>query len=304
MSLLVIGKTGQLSRALARETDAQGVQAAFLDRQACDLSWPSERIRSALSLQLDKADAVILSAAYTAVDKAEEEETAATAVNAEAPGIIARLCAEHAVPIVHLSTDYVFAGEACEPYTSDHPVEPLNAYGRSKEAGERDVRAANPRHAILRTSWVYDGTNRNFLTTMLRLAEAHDRLTVVDDQIGRPTYAGDLARACLAAVRKLTGDSTFPGGTYHVSNTGDPVSWAGFARAIFEAAGVDSVEVVGIPTVEYPTPAKRPAWSVMDVGAFEAAFGLDLPEWRNGLARAMAERDGTLSNGPTSKGTT
>ncbi len=290
MRLLVIGKTGQLAQALAREASEQGLDAVFLDREACDLSWPEDRLEAALLEPMRTADAVIIAAAYTAVDKAEEDEDTAMAVNGRAPGSIAKLTAQHDLPLVHVSTDYVFAGTATTPYKTDDPVDPLNTYGRSKEAGERAVLAANPRSAVLRTSWVYDGTNGNFATTMLRLAESRDTLNVVDDQIGRPTYARDLARACLAAARRLASDEDAPTGLFHVSNTGEPVSWAGFARAIFKAAGVDGTEVAGIPSRDYPTPAPRPAWSVMDTERFETAFGTDLPDWRDGLRRAMAER--------------
>lgn len=277
--ILVIGRTGQLARALGRVLD--GRNAVFLDREALDLSRPVT--------ELPSASGVIIAAAYTAVDKAESEPDLATRVNATAVGEIAALCAQTDTPVVHVSTDYVFSGEGHTPWRPDDATAPLGAYGRSKLAGEEALRASGARHAILRTSWVFDGTGGNFLTTMLRLSETRDTLGVVDDQIGRPTYAGHLAEACVAALGGLS-DAT--AGTYHVSNSGEPVSWADFATAIFDEAGVD-MTVNRIPSSDYPTPAKRPAWSVMDIADFEAVFGYTLPHWREGLRAAFDERGPT-----------
>ena len=292
MTILVIGSRGQVGRALLRSApDALGVA-----RDRVDLS-DLRGLRAALEAVFDRQPdigAVINAAAYTAVDAAENDEAAAAAVNAHAPGIIAAACADREVPLVHFSTDYVFSGDASAPYTPDQPTDPINIYGRTKRDGERAAMEAGGAVAVLRTSWVYDALGKNFLTTMLRLAETRDALSVVGDQIGRPTYTGDLARAALAAARRLQTQPSLSG-TYHVSNTGEPVSWAGFAQAIFEGSGKD-VSVTPIPTTDYPTPARRPAYSVLDTTQFEAAFGHDLPSWRDALRRALAQ--GSEAGGP------
>ena len=288
MRLLVIGETGQLARALRREGEALGHAVTTLDRGALDLAWDDARIEAALRPHLQDADAVILAAAYTAVDAAEEDSETAHAVNAAAPGTVARACAAAGLALVHISTDYVFDGEGREPFPTDHPTAPLGVYGRTKRDGEVAVLDSGANAAILRTSWVFDGTNKNFLTTMLRLAETRDALTVVADQIGRPTYAGHLARASLRVAQVLRDGKTGLG-IFHVSGSGEPVSWADFAKAIFEASG-KTVAVTPIPSSDYPTPAARPHWSVMSLDAFERTFGYDLPDWRDGLRAALDER--------------
>ena len=192
------------------------------------------------------------------------------------------------VPLVHISTDYVFDGNATSPYHPDQPTAPVTAYGLTKREGETALLASGlDRFAILRTSWVYDASGKNFMNTMLRLAETRDCLSVVDDQRGRPTYAGDLADACFAALKGLAAGK--PSGIHHVTNTGSIISWADFARAIFKVAG-KPVTVAGIPTSSYPTPAKRPAFSAMDTQSFETTFDHDLPDWQHGLKRAIQAR--------------
>lgn len=294
MTPLIIGKTGQLAAALA-DLRPDGV---YLDRAALDLSKDSAAIVDALNetAQQHALGGVILAAAYTAVDRAEDDVSTATAVNGRAPAVIARWCRAQGVPLVHISTDYVFNGTAKAPYCVDDPTDPVNAYGQSKRDGEIAVLNSGAVAAVLRTSWVYDTFHPNFLTTMLRLAETRDSLRVVDDQIGRPTYAPDLARAVLRTLEILRVDPS-KAGLYHVTNTGDPISWAGFASAIF-AADKLQIAVESIPSSDYPTPARRPLYSVMDVGAFERAFDQMLPDWRDGLRRAMSGRksvDGRIS---------
>ena len=279
--ILVFGRSGQLARALRRSLAARRAPHRAVGREGCDLTHAPE----GCSKLIAGARAVINASGYTAVDAAETHGPANRALNATAPGSLATLCARAGVPFVHVSTDYVFAGDAQTPYRPDSPTAPLNAYGRAKLAGERAVRAARGNSLILRTSWVYDGTGRNFLTTMLRIGREHGTVRVVDDQIGRPTYAGHLAEAVLCALdRGWTGTRL-----HHVQNTGAPVSWAGFARAIFQGAGMDA-GVTPIPTADYPTPAARPAYSVLDVAGFEGAFAHPLEDWRTGLALALAER--------------
>lgn len=294
MHLLVIGESGQLARAIAAEASEGGFTADFLNREACDLSGTETELRAALTAPIAKADGIIIAAAYTAVDQAESDQKTAFKVNAQAPGLIGAVAAEADIPVVHVSTDYVFNGAAHTPYAPDAPRKPINIYGHSKANGELALQKSQPRSAILRTSWVYDATGQNFMTTMLRLAETHDTLSIVDDQIGRPTYAPDLARACIRAAEKLIAGNTKAAGIFHVSNSGDAISWADFAVAIFKAAkDITPPTVTGIPTSDYPTPAERPLYSVMDIDPFEETFDFALPDWQDGLHRAMQARTET-----------
>jgi dTDP-4-dehydrorhamnose reductase len=285
--LLVIGKTGQLARAIAREADPAQFALRFIDRQACDLSAEPDVLRDALSDPIGKADVVLIAAAYTAVDQAERDRCTAFAVNARAPGVIAELAAAADVPLIYLSTDYVFDGQADVPYPVTAPVAPLNVYGHSKAKGEARVRRRQPRVVILRTAWVYDTTATNFLTTMLRLAKTQDTIRVVSDQIGRPTFAGDLALACLHVAKRLSLGSESAYGTFHVTNSGDPISWADFAKKIFELTQNHEVQIEPILSSDYPTAADRPAYSVLNLSEFETTFKFVLPKWERGLRRAV-----------------
>jgi dTDP-4-dehydrorhamnose reductase len=274
MTLLVFGKSGQVATELA----ALVPEAVFLDRAAADLSDPAACVAA---LEAHAPSMVINAAAWTAVDKAEEHEAEARLINGDTPAALAAACAARDIPFVHISTDYVFAGDGTAPWKPDDPVAPQNAYGRTKLAGEDGVRAAGGRYAILRTSWVFSPHGANFVKTMLRLSETRDALNVVDDQIGGPTPAADIARACLTMAQALASD---PGkaGTYHFSGAPD-VSWAGFARETFAEAGRD-VTVTGIPTTEFPTPASRPLNSRMDCTTLETTFGIPRPDWRVAVA--------------------
>ncbi|WP_371060843.1 dTDP-4-dehydrorhamnose reductase [Rhodosalinus sp. 5P4] len=279
MKTLVFGTTGQVARELARR--APGVRA--LSRAEADLSMP----KSCAAAIADHApDAVINAAAYTAVDRAEEEEALARRINADAPGAMAEACARLSIPFVHVSTDYVFDGSGEAPWRPDDRETPINAYGRTKLAGERAVRAAGGVHAILRTSWVFSAHGANFVKTMLRLSETRQSLRIVDDQIGGPTPATAIAEACLAIASGLAGQ---PGraGTYHFSGAPD-VSWKAFAEAIFDLAG-RPVHVDGIPTSDYPTPAARPLNSRLDCRMTETAFGTARPDWKAGLVQVLNE---------------
>ena len=235
------------------------------------------------------ADAVINAAAYTAVDRAEEEEALATAINGHAPAAIARAAAARGLPFVHVSTDYVFDG-AGGPYAPDAPTAPLGAYGRSKLAGEEGVRAAYEEagggpHVVLRTAWVFSAHGSNFARTMLRLGAERDALRVVDDQRGGPTPAASIARALLTIAGRLREGA--PSGTHHLAGAPD-TSWAGFAREIMARAGL-SCAVEGITTADYPTPAARPADSRLDCRSLRAAFGIARPDWREGLDDVLRE---------------
>ena len=277
--ILVFGKTGQLARELALRAPAD---TRFLSRDMVDLADPSACEAAILEA---KPSAVINAAAYTAVDRAEDEEDLATGVNGAAPGAMAEACAQLQIPFVHVSTDYVFDGMGEAPFSPAAPTQPLGAYGRSKEAGERAIQASGAVYAILRTSWVFSAHGSNFMKTMLRLAETRDHLNVVADQIGGPTPASAIAQACLVIVKQLT-EQPRKSGLYHFSGAPD-VSWAEFAREIFRQAG-KSIEVTGIPTSDYPTPAKRPANSRLDCTSL-SSFGLARPDWRLGVSNILAE---------------
>jgi len=277
MTILVFGETGQV----ARELKLRLPDATFLSRDAADLSDPEA---CAQAIRDHDATAVINAAAWTAVDKAETEEAAATVINGDAPAAMARAAAEKGIPFIHISTDYVFDGSGTAPWKPKDATGPVGAYGRSKLAGEQGVQAAGGTHAILRTSWVFSAHGNNFVKTMLRLAE-RGKLTVVADQIGGPTAAADIAATCIAMAHGLAADPS-KSGIYHLSG-GPDVAWSDFARAIFAQAGLDVV-VEDIPSSAFPTPATRPANSRMDCGDL-AAFGLSRPDWRTGLNDVLKE---------------
>lgn len=285
MRLLVIGRTGQLATELARRA-GDGLAITTLGRETVDLSRPEEaRAAVTAALEAGGVDAVINAAAYTAVDRAESEEALALAVNGDAPGAMAQAAAARGVPFLHVSTDYVFDGSGTAPWQPTDPVGPLGAYGRSKLEGERQVANAGGPHVILRTSWVFSAHGANFVKTMLRLGRERPRLTIVADQVGGPTAAGDIADALIAMARGLIADPALAG-VYHFAGAPD-VSWADFAREIFAQAGL-TPEVADIPSSAYPTPAARPANSRMDCATL-AAFGLTRPDWRVSLSHVLEE---------------
>ncbi|WP_089272753.1 dTDP-4-dehydrorhamnose reductase [Puniceibacterium sediminis] len=282
MKILMFGQTGQVASEVQRQGDV-----IALGRDVADLSDPAA---CAAAITAHRPDAVINAAAWTAVDRAEEEEAATRMINAEAPGAMARACAELGIPFVHISTDYVFDGTGQAPWRETDPVSPQNAYGRTKLAGEEAVVAAGGTYAILRTSWVFSAHGANFVKTMLRLAQTRDALNVVDDQIGGPTPADAIAAACLNIAGQLSQDAS-KSGIYHFG--GQPaVSWADFARAIFDRAG-RGVTVTGIPTRDYPTPAARPLNSRLDCAAIGVAFGIRAPDWQAGLVRVLHDLEKT-----------
>ena len=281
MKVLVFGATGQLGHALRHR---EGVQA--LDRSQADLSDPES---CAAIIRNCAADAVINAAAYTAVDRAEEEEALATTINGTAPTRMAMAAAERNLPFLTVSTDYVFAGNGDTPHRPDDPTAPLNAYGRSKLIGEQGVRAAGGKHAILRTSWVFSAHGNNFVKTMLRLGTTRSELNIVADQAGGPTEARDIADTLFHMAASLQDGAQ--GGTYHYAGA-PAVSWADFAREIFAQAGL-AVTVSGIPSSAYPTPARRPLNSRLDCQSLSDDFGIAQPDWRASLARVLAELDQT-----------
>lgn len=278
MNLLIFGKTGQVARELHRLAP----DATYLGRDEADLMDPAA---CAEAIAAHKADAIINAAAWTAVDKAETEEAAATTVNGEAPTAMARAAAAKGVPFLHISTDYVFDGTGTRPFTPGDPTAPQNAYGRSKLAGEQGVRAAGGNHLILRTSWVVSAHGANFVKTMLRLGAQRESLSVVADQIGGPTPAAAIAQALLTAAQAMTQGAQ--GGTHHLSGAPD-TSWADFARAIMAEARLPC-RITDIPSSDYPTPAKRPLNSRLDCSALTTAFGIPRPNWRQDLKAIVKE---------------
>ena len=275
---LVFGSTGQVASELSKLTP----ESVFLSRADADLSNPEA---CAAAIRAHAPRAVINAAAYTAVDRAEEEEALATTINGHAPAAMARACAGLGIPLVHISTDYVFDGAGDQPFAPDHPTAPLGAYGRSKLVGEEGVRGAEGAYVILRTSWVFSAHGSNFVKTMLRLGAERESLRVVSDQIGGPTSARAIARACLTLAEGLR-DQPALSGTYHFA--GSPAtSWAGFARAIMETAGLDCT-IEDIPSAAYPTPAQRPLNSRLECAAL-AAFGLSTPDWYSDLGIILEE---------------
>jgi dTDP-4-dehydrorhamnose reductase len=281
MRVLVFGKTGQVATELARRLP-EGVTARFLGRDEADLADPPA---CAAAISAADCDLVINAAAWTAVDKAETEEDAATMVNGAAPEAMALAAAARGLPFLHVSTDYVFDGAGDQPFRPEDRTAPLGAYGRSKLAGEVGVRAAGGPHLILRTSWVVSAHGANFVKTMLRLGRERESLNVVADQIGGPTPAAAIADALFTAARAMLKGAQ--GGTQHFS--GAPhTSWADFAREIMARAGLPC-RITDIPTSAYPTPARRPANSRLDCSGFTAAFGVARPDWRAGLDDILKE---------------
>ncbi len=284
--IMVLGESGQVARELA----AMAPDARFVGRGGLDLG-ALDPDGAALYDLIDRTApvAVINAAAYTAVDRAEEEEALATRINGDAPGVMARACRARGIPLVHISTDYVFDGAGSTPFSPNSPTAPLGAYGRSKLAGEDAVRKAGGVHAILRTSWVFSAHGSNFVKTMLRLGAERDSLRVVADQVGGPTPARAIAKACLVLAERLQSDPA-QGGTYHFAGAPE-TSWAGFARAIMAEAGLDCA-IIEIATSGYPTAARRPLNSRLDCSGLSAT-GLTPPDWRAGLRDVIEDLKGT-----------
>lgn len=295
MTVLLFAGNGQLGQELLRALAPLGALVAttrsgtLADGTSCETADFNQPESLVALLDRVKPSIVVNAAAYTAVDRAEGEVDAAWRANAEAPGVIARWCAAAGVPLVHYSTDYVFDGQSTRPYGEGDATAPLGVYGVSKLAGEEAIRQAGGRHLIFRTAWVYASHSSNFLRTMLRVGAERDVLRVVADQVGTPTPAALIADVT-AQVLQHPGQLS---GTWHLTANGQ-TSWHGFAEAIFAeavAAGklARAPKVEAISTTEYPTPAKRPAYSHLDVSKLESDFGITLPDWRQGLKRVIAE---------------
>ena len=280
MRIAVTGKQGQVVTALIERGQQAGVEIVAVGRPELDLA-DSASIRRVLA-EL-KPDAIVSAAAYTAVDKAESEPELAFAVNAKGPQALAEIANELSIPVVHLSTDYVFPGDKNGVYLETDATGPASVYGQSKLAGEEAIAATTPNHAILRTAWVYSPFGANFVKTMLRLAETRDALNVVADQHGTPTSALDIADAVIVVAKRLATDSD-PSlrGVFHLTGSGE-ATWADFAEEIFaglQAKSGKAVSVGRITTDEYPTPAKRPANSRLSTEKLAKTYGIVLPDWK------------------------
>ena len=289
MRIAVTGTNGQVARALAEIAGRHGHEVVLLGRPALDLADPAT---IAPAVRAAGAAAVINAAAYTAVDKAETEPDLAEAVNGAGAGAVAAAAAELGLPVLQVSTDYVFDGSKAGPYVEEDPVGPLGAYGRSKLAGERAVAAANPRHAILRTAWVYAPFGANFVRTMLRIAGNKPEVNVVADQWGCPTSALDIATTLLGVAARMVDepDNGDLVGIFHMAARGEAV-WADVAEAVFAASrakGGPSAKVNRITTAEFPTQAQRPANSRLDCAKLERVYGIALPEWHGPLERTVS----------------
>ncbi len=278
--VLVIGHDGQLARSLRA---VGGKDLVALGRPDVDLTQEAS-LKAALQ-QLSPA-LVVNAAAYTAVDAAENNAQNAYALNADGPGVLATLCARQDLPLIHISTDYVFDGRASSPYDENDETAPLGVYGQTKRAGEMAVQQAHDRAIIIRTAWVFSPWGQNFVKTMLRLAAGRDTINVVDDQFGNPTYAPHLAQAILLIAGYITQNPNFEDwGIYHLAGTGQ-THWAGLAETAFAASralGGPVADVVPIPASQYPTPAPRPANSRMNCNRAKQVFGVALPDWQMGV---------------------
>lgn len=294
MKILLTGRNGQVGWELARSLMPLG-EVIALDRTQCDLSHP-ETISSVI--QAIKPDVIVNAAAYTAVDKAEEEEELATTINGTSVGIIAEEARKLNALLIHYSTDYVFDGTKPEPYTEEDIPSPINAYGRSKLAGEKAIVESGCDYLILRSSWVYAARGKNFLKTMLRLAQEREELCIVADQHGAPTWArniADVTAHVLAAAQHERQGGEFASGTYHLCASGK-TTWHGFASAIIERARklapTDSIKterVLPIATEDYPLPAPRPANSQMDSSSLSTRFKLTMPGWQQAMELCIDE---------------
>lgn len=300
-AIVLIGTNGQVGRELHRMLPRVG-EVTPLDRTRLDLTQPEE-IRRAI--RTFHPAFIVNAAAYTAVDKAESEESVARAINVEAPAVMAEEANKIGAALIHFSTDYVFDGLKTSPYDEDDPANPQNVYGRTKLEGERAIQASGAAHLILRTAWVYATEGKNFLLTILRLATQREELRIVRDQIGAPTLAGELARAATNILAQISGGDGGPfsladvGGIYHMTAAGE-TSWCDFASAILqEAAAIPAAcpwfaaatsglpliarRIIPITTNDYPTPARRPAYSVLSNVRLNRTFSLHLPDWRTQL---------------------
>lgn len=287
MRILVFGKTGQMGLGLSKDLAGLG-SVRCVGRDEADLS---DLAAIENVIQEEHPDVIVNAAAYTNVDHAETDIEVANLVNAIAPSVMAEMAEVNNAWFVHYSTDYVFDGGTDTPYTEGAEKKPINVYGRTKAAGEEAVQKATMRHLIIRTSWIYSNEGRNFLNTVMRLARQTGELRIVDDQIGTPTYARVLSRTTAEMIKKLSAHHDVPGlaGIFNVT-CGGATTWFGFACEILRCAGIRDVAVQPIRTLDFPTPATRPHYSVLDHSRLEQIYGMNLPTWQAALKECLAER--------------
>lgn len=287
MKIVLFGHAGQLGSRLQSVLSARAYVRGF-DRSELDISDLAS-VRA--TLDAERPDIIVNAAAYTAVDQAEAEPVDAALINTEAPRVMAEMAVELGALLVHYSTDYVFDGTATEPYTEESRAAPVSVYGKTKFDGEQAIRASGAAHLILRTAWLYSNRGKNFLKTMLRLGSERDELRVVADQIGSPTYSDLVADATDDILTRIYERDALLAdrlGTYHVACHGI-TSWHGFAERIMQLAGMNGVRVTPITTADYPTPARRPAYSVLNCDKLERVFGIRLPSWEDALRQCLNE---------------
>jgi len=279
-NILVTGANGQLGSEIRELSSSDTDTYFFTDRETLDITNKA-KVKS--FIEDNSIDTIINCAAYTAVDRAEEDQTSADAVNHQAVKNLAQIAKENNIKLIHVSTDYVFNGQNFRPYVETDPTDPQGVYGATKLAGEKALQAINPKNAIIiRTSWVYSGYGANFVKTMLRLGKEKDELGVIFDQVGTPTYARDLARAILDILPKIANQNVE---IYHYSNEG-VCSWYDFSKAIFELSGVEC-NIKPIETKEYPTPATRPHYSLLNKAKIKKEFTLTIPYWKDSLKECL-----------------
>lgn len=285
--VVIVGSNGQLGWELVRQSRLRGLEVKALDCPGIDIGDAASTYSCLAPLSVN---IIVNAAAYTAVDRAESEPGAAFAVNREGPKNLAAFCRERGIPLIHISTDYVFDGTKRGGYLEGDPVTPLGVYGRSKEAGENEVRGLLDSHVVIRTAWLYGVHGQNFAKTMLKLARERETLRVVADQWGCPTYAADLAAALLKITGLYLAGHPVAWGTYHYCGSGK-TTWHGFAEAIFELArkheSLKVKEIKPITTAQYPTPARRPENSVLDCSKIERNFGIRPRPWKEALAEMI-----------------
>ncbi len=281
MKIMVTGAYGQLGNALRRELDGDStIEAIYTDADTLDLT---DSMALSRFFEDNPVDMVINCAAYTAVDRAESDDLKAAAINTGAVGNLGQAAAKHGMKVIHISTDYVFSGESFRPYEENDEPYPQSIYGRTKLEGEGLLTSFSNNAMIIRTAWLYSEFGNNFVKTMLRLADERDEINVVSDQIGTPTYAGDLAHAIHQVIRH----ERWQPGIYHFTNEG-VASWYDFTKAIFEITGKNT-KVNPIRTAQYPTPAKRPSYSVLSKDKIKRNYGIEIPYWRDSLQRCIKE---------------
>jgi dTDP-4-dehydrorhamnose reductase len=287
--ILQFGTIGQLGRELIDAARSRGIGLDARSLEEADFTRPDDIAK--IVRQAD-CDIVVNATAYTAVDKAESEEALAHTINADTVGVLARACAERGLPLIHVSTDYVFDGAKRSPYLESDVTGPINAYGRTKLAGEQAVRDGLRAHVIIRSSWIFSAHGANFVKTMLRLGAERDALNVVDDQLGCPTAAADLADAILEIVRQIrAGASPDHFGVFHYAGSGE-TSWRGFAQAIMDGArdwAGTRAQIRPIATADYPTPARRPLYSVLDCTKIQNRYGIKPVPWGLALQKMLRQ---------------